>query len=261
MNFLVVGAGDMGTWLGGALAADTDADVAFADADPSAADRAASATGGRTVPLDTDERFDAVCLAVPLPAVADAVAEHAGRADRALLDVSGVMDPAVRAMREHAPDRERVSLHPLFAPDAAPGNVAVVADEPGLVTDRVRTTLTDRGNDLFETTAEEHDRAMRTVQARAHAAVLAYGLAAEPVREEFQTPVSRALGDLVDRVTGGTARVYADIQSTFDGAEDVAEAARRVADADDEAFAALYREARPGLSDHPDRPDDAGEGR
>ncbi len=241
MNVLVVGAGDMGTWLGGSLEADVD--VAFADPDPSVARAAATAAGGRTVPLDTGESFDAVCLAVPLPAVADAVAEHAGRADRALLDVSGVMGPAVAAMREHAPDRERVSLHPLFAPDAAPGNVAVVADSPGPVTDRIRGALADAGNHLFETTPEEHDGAMRTVQARAHAAVLAYALAADPVREEFQTPVSRALGDLVERVTSGTPRVYADIQSAFDGAADVAEAARRVAEADAEAFDALYREA------------------
>ena len=239
MNVLVVGAGDMGSWLGGSL----DADVAFADPDPSAARGAATTAGGRSVPLDTDERFDAVCLAVPLPAVADAVAEHARRAERAMLDVSGVMAPAVAAMREHAPDCERVSLHPLFAPDAAPGNVAVVADAPGPVTDGICATLADAGNHLFETTPEEHDRAMRTVQARAHAAVLAYGLAADPVREEFQTPVSRALDELVERITGGTPRVYADIQSAFDGAEDVADAARRVADADAETFDALYREA------------------
>jgi prephenate dehydrogenase len=248
MNVLVVGAGDMGTWAGGSF----DADVAFADAEPSTARAAATATDGRTVPLDTDERFDAVCLAVPLPSIAEAIATHADRAERALLDVSGAMEPAVSAMRDHAPDRERVSLHPLFAPDAAPGRVAVVADAPGPLTDELRAGLAARGNDLFETTPAEHDRAMRTVQARAHAAVLAYGLAAEPVREEFQTPVSRALSELVERVTGGRSHVYADIQATFDGAEDVAGAARRVAEADGDAFDALYREAGGRSADEPD---------
>lgn len=249
MDVLVVGAGTMGRWFARAV----DAAVAFADADPAVAERAAAAVGGRAVPLDGDERFDAVCVAVPISAVADAVAAQAPRAERALLDVTGVMDPAVAAMREHAPDRERVSFHPLFAPENAPGNVAVVADAPGPATDAVRGALTERGNHLFETTPAEHDRAMETVQARAHAAVLAFGLAAEEVPEQFHTPVSGPLCELVEQVTGATPGVYAEIQAAFDGAEDVAEAARRIADADREAFEALYREAAEGSDDHPER--------
>ncbi|PSP97304.1 prephenate dehydrogenase [Halobacteriales archaeon QS_5_70_17] len=241
MDVLVVGAGEMGTWFGGAV----DAAPAYADPDAAAAERAVAATGGRVVPPDTDERFDAVCLAVPIPAVAEAVAEHAPRAERALVDVTGVMRPAVAAMREHAPDRERLSLHPLFAADAAPGTVAVVPDAPGPVTGRIRERLAERGNDAFETTPEEHDRAMATVQARAHAAVLAFGLAREEVPEEFHTPVSQALTDLLERATGGTPRVYADIQAAFGGAEDVADAASRLAAADAEAFEDLYRAAGP----------------
>ena len=87
---------------------------------------------------------------------------------------------------------------------------------------------------------------MRTVQAAAHAAVLAYGLASEPVRPEFETPVSRRLDDLVRTVSGCTPRVYRDIQRTFDGAERVATAARRVAAADNETFEQLYYEAGGG---------------
>jgi prephenate dehydrogenase len=178
-----------------------------------------------------------------MSAVADAAATQAPRAERALVDVTGVMGPVVAAGRDHAPDRERLSLHPLFAPANAPGNVAAVHDAAGPVTDRVRAALSGAGNHVFDTTPAEHDEAMRTVQAAAHAAVLAYGLASESVRPEFATPVSRRLDDLVRTVTGGTPRVYRDIQRTFDGAERVAEAARRVAEADDEAFERLYREA------------------
>jgi prephenate dehydrogenase len=153
------------------------------------------------------------------------------------------MTDPVAAMREHAPDRERVSLHPLFAPEGEPGNVPVVADAPGPVTDTVRETLESRGNHLFETTPAEHDEAMETVQARTHATILAYALAAEDVPERFHTPVSAGLADLVGRVTGGEARVYADIQATFDGADDVAAAAERVAETDGDAFESLYDEA------------------
>jgi prephenate dehydrogenase len=37
--------------------------------------------------------------------------------------------------------------------------------------------------------------------------------------------------------------VYADIQESFDGADDIAAAAERIAAADGEAFERLYREA------------------
>ncbi|MFB6122067.1 MAG: prephenate dehydrogenase/arogenate dehydrogenase family protein [Haloferacaceae archaeon] len=239
MDLLVVGAGEMGRW----VARTVDADVALADADPAVAEAAAAELDARSVPTDTDETFDAVCLAVPISAIADAVATHASRADRAMFDVSGVMGPPLRAMREHLPDRERVSVHPLFAAANAPGNVAVVADAPGPVTDAVRADFEAAGNDSFETTAAEHDEAMETVQAGAHTAILAYALAAEDVRDEFATPVSARLDDLVRTVTDGTPRVYREIQETFAGADRVADAANRLADAEGDAFDDLYRAA------------------
>ncbi len=239
MNCLIVGAGEMGQWVGETLAGRFT--VAYADSDAAAAERAARATGGRVV--GDGERFDAVCLAVPIPAVRAAARDHATRVDRAVWDVTGTMGSAVDAMREHAPDRERLSTHPLFAPDASPGRIPVVHDAPGPVTDAVREALVGAGNELFETNPEEHDRAMATVQARAHAAVLAFGLAREEVPERFQTPVSAALSELVERVTGGNPRVYADVQAAFEGADEVAGAAARIADAEGTAFERLYREA------------------
>jgi len=162
-----------------------------------------------------------------------------------VLDVTGVMGPALDAMREHAPDRERLSMHPMFSEANAPGRIAAVPDATGPVTDAVRAALTAAGNELFETTATDHDEAMETVQAKAHAAVLAYGLVREEVDPRYHTDVSTALFEAVDSITGSTAHVFGDIQATFDGADDLAAAARRVADArgDPEAFAALYEEA------------------
>lgn len=244
MDLLVVGAGAMGRWFADALVGEADATVAFADVDPDAAATAAEAVDGRAVALDSDERFDAVCLATPISAVEDAVADHATTADRALLDVTGVMAEPVEAMRTYAPERERMSLHPLFAPVNEPGSIAVVTDNAGPVTDAVRAALSARDNTLFDTTPAEHDTAMETVQARTHAAVLAYALAAEEVREEFHTPISGPLSELATQVLDGTPDVYAEIQDAFDGAEDVAAAAERIASADTEEFEALYREAR-----------------
>ncbi|RQG99751.1 prephenate dehydrogenase/arogenate dehydrogenase family protein [Natrarchaeobius oligotrophus] len=239
MDVLIVGAGSMGSWFASAV----DADVTFADVDPDAAAAAAEAVGGEVGDLEGDDRYDAVCVAVPMTHVGDAVASHAGRADRAIVDVSGVMGEPLEAMKAHATGLERVSLHPLFAPERAPGSIAVARDRSGPVTDRLLADLDSRGNDLVETTASEHDEAMETVQAATHAAVLSFALVAESVPQGFETPIYEQLRTLAEQLTEGTPRVYADIQGTFDGADAVARAATEVAAADSDELEELYRRA------------------
>ncbi|PSP92906.1 prephenate dehydrogenase [Halobacteriales archaeon QS_4_62_28] len=241
MRLLVVGAGAMGQWFAESVATGDD-DVSFVDTDRATAQNAAAAVGGRALTPPVEEPFDLVCLAVPMPAVAAVVEEYADCATTAICDVTGSMREPVDAMRAAAPDRERMSLHPLFAPENAPGNLAVVTDVDGPISETIRERLATRDNDLVETTPAEHDEAMETVQASAHTAVLAFALAADDVPDAFQTPVSASLFDLVEQVTDGEARVYADIQAAFDGADDVAAAAQEIADADDETFVELYEE-------------------
>jgi prephenate dehydrogenase len=245
MELLVVGAGAMGRWLARALREDgpPSLQLSVLDVDAGAAREAADSLDAETVDPGTDDTFEAVCVAVPIPAADEAIATYGRQAERAIFDVTGTMAGPVAAMRRHAPNRERVSLHPLFAPANEPGNVAVVPGAPGPATDRVRETLAARGNDLFETTPAEHDEAMETVQARTHTAVLAYALAAESVPDRFQTPVSAGIEELVAQVTGGDAGVYADVQAAFEGAEDVASAAEELARADRETLQRLYDEA------------------
>lgn len=250
MEILVVGAGAMGRWVGEVL----DTDLAFADADPEAAEAAAAAIGerARTVALDTDERFEAVCVAVPMSVAEDAISDHAPKAEQAVFDVTGTMATPLSAMAEATPDRERASFHPLFAPENAPGNVAVVVEQPGEVIDTVCQQLRARDNELVETTAEEHDEAMETVQAGTHAAVVAFALAAEDVPEGMTTPIYEDLAALAEQVTSGTPRVYAEIQEAFDGADRVAEAATELAEADSATFAEKYREAGNSNPTEPD---------
>ncbi|QSG09379.1 prephenate dehydrogenase/arogenate dehydrogenase family protein [Halapricum desulfuricans] len=248
MNVLVVGAGEMGRWLGEALRDGRDApvDLAVTDADPAVADAAADALGARAVSPDTDERFDLVCVAVPIPATPEVIAEFADNATAAMADLAGYMAGPLAAMSEHVPECERISLHPLFAADNAPGNVAAVVEDGGEVAGAIRDALVARGNEWVETDAATHDEAMETVQASAHAAVLAFALAAREVPQPFHTPISAGLFDLVEQVTGNDPRVYADIQETFEGAHAVADAAREIADADRDAFEDLYAEASDG---------------
>ncbi|WP_323677421.1 prephenate dehydrogenase [Halorubellus sp. PRR65] len=278
MRVLVVGAGTMGRWLGEVV----DATVAFADADPAAADRAAAAVDdAETAPLNAgdatgardatdttdatdeaeDRAFDVVCIAVPMTAAPDAVAEHASRATEAVVDVAGEMAGPVSSMREHAPDLERMSLHPLFAPENAPGSIAAVHDERGPVTDALRESLAANGNDVFDTTVDEHDTAMESVQAGTHAAILAWQLATDDVRAEFHTPLSRELADLAAHVTSQEPRVYADIAERYaTGRHALAAAATRLADADRDAFldafAAATEHAHDDTTERTGRPHD-----
>jgi prephenate dehydrogenase len=74
--------------------------------------------------------------------------------------------------------------------------------------------------------------------------VLAFALAADDVPDALATPVFEDLDAVADRVTGGNARVYEDIQDAFGGADEVADAARQLADAtDDDRFAEVYEDA------------------
>lgn len=242
MELLIVGAGAMGRWFARAMDYNNTS-LAFTDVDETAAHTAAVELGARAVPVDTDEQFSVVCFAVPLSVVEESITTYAHLAEQAVLDVSGVMASPLQVMAEHAPELERMSLHPLFAPENAPGNVAVVSDAPGPTTDAILDRLSDDGNTLVETTPAKHDELMGTVQAKAHAAILAFALASDDVPEGFSTPVFDALRELVEQITGGTPQVYAEIQDAFDGAQEVAEAAQRVADADSSDFERLYREA------------------
>ncbi|WP_336038097.1 prephenate dehydrogenase dimerization domain-containing protein [Halobacterium yunchengense] len=241
MDVLVVGAGAVGRW----FASLADAPVSFADVEEARAEAAAAEHDGRAraVPLDGEESFGLVAVAVPMSAAADAIAAHAERAERAVVDFTGEMRGPLAAMASAAPARERASFHPLFAPEHAPGRVAVSESTAGPAVERVREWLDAAGNTLVDVAPADHDDAMATIQGRAHAAVLAFALAADDVPDELATPVYEDLAALVARVTGGNPRVYADIQDAFGGTEELAAAARRLADADREAFLEAYEDA------------------
>lgn len=259
MTVLVVGAGIMGRWVGATL----DGPVAFADVDQDAAETAAQRVdGATTAPLEQtgadaagattqgERSYDAVVVAVPMTAAPDVIAAQAGRASNAILDVAGEMAGPIEAMRAHAPTLERLSLHPMFAPTNAPGSIAAVHDNPGPITERIRETLTRAGNDLFDTSIDEHDDAMESVQAATHTAILAWRLAAEDVREEFHTPLSAELETLAAHVTAQEPRVYADIAERYgDGTTALAAAANSLAAADRETFLETFEKAAARSSD------------
>lgn len=245
MTVLVVGAGKMGRWMAGAL----DDAVAFADADSdAAADAARIVEDSRVATADelaADRAFETVIVAVPIPVTADVIETYADRASSAIVDVTGEMDAPIAAMREHARGLERLSLHPLFAPENAPGTIAAVHDKRGPTTTRIREALADAGNDVFDTTVTEHDDAMASVQSATHAAILAWQLAIDDVRKEFHTPLSRELAALAEHVTEQDPRVYADIADRYPtGRTALARAADTLEDADRDEFLDCFERAR-----------------
>lgn len=264
METLVVGAGAMGRWFGAVALEGPAESLAFVDTDPSATREASQLLDQSTTTRTpdeiqaSDERYDIVCIAVPIPHVRTVIEEYGDVARTALIDVTGTMAEPVEAMAafDHC---ERASFHPLFAPDNEPGNVPYVRIDGKSTVDSIVDAISARGNTVFETSVAEHDEAMKTVQARTHAAILAFGLAGEPVPDGFQTPVSAPLIDLLERVTAGNPGVYADIQARFDGATDVTRAANRIQDAEDVEFATLYEEIQTRWSDDGSDPEESGE--
>ncbi len=241
MDALVVGAGDVGRWMASVL----DGPVAFADLDRSAAEAAANDFGERASveELDGDSTYDLVVVGVPMRVGTETIAEQAHRAESAIVDCIGSMEGPLSTMDETVPDLERASLHPLFAPEHAPGRVAISLGVSGPTIDTVISNLEAAGNAMVPVEADVHDRAMETIQGRAHAAILAFGLAAESVPEDLATPVFEDLEALRERVTSGSAGVYADIQAQFDGAADIKAAAEELARADTATFESLYDDA------------------
>lgn len=240
MDVLIVGAGAVGRWVGQTL----DATVAFADVDRSTAESAAAEVGdARTADLDGTDTHDVVAVAVPMRAAESVIREQAPRATGAVIDFTGSMAGPLAAMKDAAEDLERVSFHPLFAPEHAPGRIAKSLGRGGPLVDRITRAFVSAGNTIVPVEAEVHDEAMATVQGRVHAAILAFGLAADPVPAELATPVYEDLQALRERVTSGPPGVYADIQATFDGTEEVAAAVEQLAAADREEFEELYEDA------------------
>jgi prephenate dehydrogenase len=225
MELLIVGAGVMGQWLGRTLA--PVASITYLDRDLETAEAAAAASGSTAAA--TGQAADVVAIAVPISAAEDAIETYAPFARAAIFDITGHMHAPVAAMRRSADGLERMSLHPLFAPRAAPGRIATVIDGDGPHTGTIREQLKDSGNEIVETDPETHDRAMRTVQGAAHAAIFAYGLSAESVPPGLHTPVSESLEQLLERVTEGDPAVYKEIQESFDGTELLAAVTQQMA--------------------------------
>jgi prephenate dehydrogenase len=240
MKLLIVGSGSMGRWFASAV----DADITYLDIEPEMANEAAGEMGCGIANPDTEELFDVVCIAVPMPFVEEAITKYSKNASGGLCDITGSMATPIKNMKLHADGIERLSMHPLFGPLNCPGRIAIVEDNMGPLMKKICDDLEKSGNTLFNTTVDEHDEAMKTVQGMAHAAILSFGLAAEKIPDKFGTPIFDGLMKLTMEITRGNPRVYSDIQKIFGGSIEISNAARRISDSDEEEFKKIHEDLK-----------------
>jgi len=107
----------------------------------------------------------------------------------------------------------------LFAPslDAHGRGIALIDIRHGEAVEAMIAMLTKTGARLVRLAAEEHDRAMASVQALTHAAIIAFGTALRDHADidrllAVATPPHRMLLGLLARIATGPPEVYLDIQ-------------------------------------------------
>lgn len=181
---------------------------------------------GRTMGMSMEEMADrcaVVVVSVPMESTADVIQRLGPLMGEGslLMDLTSLKEEPVRLMLAST-RAEVVGCHPLFGPLTThplelsvvlcPARVDKWASWPGEVfwAARVR---------VIETTPEHHDRVMAVVQGMNHLNTLLMsmlirecGIGRQEL-EHFATPLFRSKLFMVDRVTSGNARMYAEIMA------------------------------------------------
>ena len=208
---------------------------------------------GRTVADVDPSAADMVMLAVPervalaaLPGVSAAM-----RPDALLVDTLSVKG-RIAAI---APDRQMVSLNPMFAPSLGMAGrpVAAVVLGDGPAARELLAHVETWGGRVVRTDADTHDKLTAAAQVLTHAAVLGFGHALAAMNLDITQlsaiapPPHTTMLALLARITSGTPEVYWDVQAAnpyapqarqhlADGIRAVADAVEQGTEAD---FAAL----------------------
>ncbi|USX53525.1 prephenate dehydrogenase dimerization domain-containing protein [Lentzea sp. HUAS12] len=209
---------------------------------------------------------DLLLLAVPEPVAVAAVPVLArllpGRA--LLADTLSVKERMANAVRDF-PDRQAVSLNPMFAPALGMRGrpVVSVVFRDGPLVDDLLALVGASGGRVVRMDAARHDRLAATSQALTHATVLAFGHALRTLDADVEELVAVAppphatLLALLARIASGEPEVYWDVQSGNPLAPDARDALARgvehvrdvVENGDGADFERLLRDAAEVLGD------------
>ncbi|WP_434444298.1 prephenate dehydrogenase dimerization domain-containing protein [Lentzea sp. E54] len=165
---------------------------------------------------------DLLLLAVPEPVAVAAVPVLADLLpEKALLaDTLSVKERMATAMRGF-PDRQAVSLNPMFAPGLGMRGrpVVSVVFHGGPLVDDLLGLVEEYGGRVVRMEALRHDRLAAISQALTHATVLAFGHALHTLDADIEEliaiapPPHATLLALLARIASGTPEVYWDVQS------------------------------------------------
>lgn len=164
-----------------------------------------------------------VLLCVPAPAVLWWI-DHLAKilpADSLCMDILSVKTQVTAHAARAQLAGEYLSLHPMFAPRVgfAERAVAAIKVQGGPRSDAMLQLIRSWGAKVHVLSAEDHDRTTAVLQAGVHAALLAWGQAANlskvsrDLLDQLATPVSKPAFELLERMAGGDAGVYEAIQS------------------------------------------------
>ena len=172
----------------------------------------------------TAQEADVVIISVFIENTLDVIKEVAPhvRPGSLLMDLTSVKIEPCRAMEKHAPeDVEIIGAHPMFGPRVASleGQAFIVVPVRAKKWKKfLLDFLTRHKARTFETTADEHDRAMAVVQGLTH---FAYISTASTLRaldvdvkdsKNFASPIYILMLDLIARIVGQSPQLYSSIQ-------------------------------------------------
>ena len=201
-----------------------DLDVAVYDTSVEACDRARQA-GFAVEPLPEILQRDTIFYVVPISSLRSVLEEHVKilkecRPGKLLVDVLSVKTYPKEVFGEVLPRGTRVLLtHPLFGPDSV-GGASITGHR--IVVDKYSATVDehfwwsryfqDKGLEVIEMTADEHDRYAAESQGLTHAigrTLEEYGLASTPI----DTLGARKLMEVKNQVCNDTWALFRDLQT------------------------------------------------
>lgn len=225
-TFSVIGCGEFGSFAAQHLAPD-NAEILVFDKNPNLLPPRNAKKAGFVAAAGAD----VIIMAVPYDAyesVVPALAEQA-HPESLIVDVCSVkMKPTASFKKHGLLDRDNVLMtHPLFGPQSVPNGVdgknlknLVVTQQSGILAEQLLATWSQKGINLIQMSAEEHDREIAKVHALTFfvgRALLELGIEPSPLN----TPYYSKLLDLVAVERHHSAELFITIQRHNPFAEDV----------------------------------------
>lgn len=211
-------------------------------------------------PIQLAERADIVIISVPIASTVETIKVIGPRlrTDAILMDFTSLKEAPLQAMLSSFAGAV-VGAHPVFGPtNVVPGETVVLCEGRGQPQyERIKAVFGDFR--LVEMSAGEHDQAMALVQGLQHFLETAYAATmAEigiplPRLLEVSSPVYRIQMDLVGRIIGHDADLYADIVYGTPAAKQAigrfAELSHQIAAGDKERFLEAFNDGKQFFGD------------